>query len=89
MDEIAKGLTMASSPKDDDEEEEGWLDGNMLLRPVKIASVTILQNYTRDDTAGESIVRRMERKSVRPLATGLRKCRQFLCCCVPFSIEKN
>ena len=89
MDEIAKGLTMASSPKDDDEEEEGWLDGNMLLRPVKIASVTILQNSTPDTILQVRVWRRMERKSVRPLATGLRKCRQFLCCCVPFSIEKN
>jgi len=51
IDEIAKGLTRASLP--DKEEQDGGavqLDDNMLLSPVKIASVAILQNYSPHDT---------------------------------------
>mmetsp|Transcript_415 Transcript_415/g.673 ORF Transcript_415/g.673 Transcript_415/m.673 type:complete len:589 (-) Transcript_415:163-1929(-) len=50
VDEIAQGLTRASLPKDDSGDEDDVegvdLDENMLLRPVKIASVTILENYS-------------------------------------------
>eukprot|EP00571_Detonula_confervacea_P009601 CAMPEP_0172316588 /NCGR_PEP_ID=MMETSP1058-20130122/28750_1 /TAXON_ID=83371 /ORGANISM="Detonula confervacea, Strain CCMP 353" /LENGTH=465 /DNA_ID=CAMNT_0013030929 /DNA_START=210 /DNA_END=1607 /DNA_ORIENTATION=+ len=54
VDEIAKGLTRASLPKEEEEEQAVVrLDDNMLLSPVKIASVTILQNYSPDDTAGD------------------------------------
>jgi len=50
VDEIARSLTRASLPKDDLDDEDDMervdLDENMLLRPVKIASVTILENYS-------------------------------------------
>jgi len=43
VNEIAKGLTRGSLPKDDESENE--LDDSILLRPIKIASMTILENY--------------------------------------------
>lgn len=51
MEEIAQGLTRASllrdnGSEDDDDKEEPELDENMLLRPVKITSMTVLENYS-------------------------------------------
>ena len=46
VNEIAKGLTRGSLPKDDESENE--LDDSILLRPIKIASMTILENYNPD-----------------------------------------
>ena len=52
--EIAKGMTRASLPKDDAKSEEGYqLDDNLLLRPVRIASMSILENYDPDAKAGD------------------------------------
>eukprot|EP00579_Thalassiosira_antarctica_P000174 CAMPEP_0201866438 /NCGR_PEP_ID=MMETSP0902-20130614/1032_1 /ASSEMBLY_ACC=CAM_ASM_000551 /TAXON_ID=420261 /ORGANISM="Thalassiosira antarctica, Strain CCMP982" /LENGTH=544 /DNA_ID=CAMNT_0048391417 /DNA_START=110 /DNA_END=1744 /DNA_ORIENTATION=- len=58
VDDIAEGMTRASLPKEESEEgeegeEEPELDENMLLRPVKIASVSILENYSIEASAGE------------------------------------
>lgn len=64
VDEISRGLTRASLPKkEEDEMGDGVrLDENMLLSPVKIASVTILQNYSPDDTAGDRISEEKEKE---------------------------
>ena len=53
VNEIAKGMTRASLPKD--EESYNELDDSILLRPVKISSVTILQDYDPDAKSPEDI----------------------------------
>ena len=53
VNEIAKGMTRASLPKDDESYNE--LDDSILLRPVKISSVTILKDYNPDAKSPEDI----------------------------------
>ncbi|KAL9190071.1 hypothetical protein ACHAXT_007282 [Thalassiosira profunda] len=52
VDELAKGLTRASLPKEDEseaeEDESDELYEHILLRPVHIASMTILKDYAPD-----------------------------------------
>ena len=59
VDEIAKGMTRASLPRDEDDEDGGedsvQLDENILLRPVKIASVAILKDYNPDDADEKNV----------------------------------
>jgi len=52
VDEIARGVTMATLPIGEDEEKGHLLDPNLLLRPVHITSVTILKDYQPDSTDG-------------------------------------
>mmetsp|Transcript_25920 Transcript_25920/g.62242 ORF Transcript_25920/g.62242 Transcript_25920/m.62242 type:complete len:559 (+) Transcript_25920:104-1780(+) len=51
VDEIAKGMTRASLPREEEGELDDTafsLDDNMLLRPVRIASVKFLKDYNPD-----------------------------------------
>lgn len=57
VDKIARGMTRASLPRDDESEDsDDALDKNILLRPVMITSATILENYSSDvDAATEGV----------------------------------
>ena len=56
IDEISKGTTRRSLQTESDDEEEDdavELDENILLRPVKIATVSILKDYTPEPITEE------------------------------------
>lgn len=54
VDEMAKGMTRASLPREENSEEEDTveLDEHMLLRPMRISSMTILEDYNPAATGG-------------------------------------
>lgn len=49
VDEIARGMTRATIPKREVEEEGFELDPNLLLQPVHITSISILKDYQPDN----------------------------------------
>jgi len=59
VDEMAQGMTRASLERDEEEsgdDDEDWmteLDENILLTPIKIASMAILEHYSPDEDSGE------------------------------------